>query len=466
MPAVGFRRRDRGVTRPSPGGHTVAVTHPDADHGEATLWPAPAALRPVDAVVAIPGSKSMTNRALLLAALADAPSVVSGALRARDTALMVAALSRLGIRMVADDDRVRVTPAPMIGGVDLDVGLAGTVMRFVPPVAALARGEVHFDGDPQARRRPVGPLLTALRQLGVGIDGGASGTLPFTVHGTGAVPGGPVRIDASASSQFVSALLLAGARYERGVRVTHVGGAVPSLPHIAMTVAMLRAAQVSVVEPAPGRWEVEPGPITARDVPVEPDLSNAAPFLAAALLTGGTVRIPGWPRATTQAGDALREILPRMGAEVRLDGTGLTVRGTGRILGAELDLHHVSELSPVLAAVAAAADGPSRLRGLAHIRGHETDRLAALARELGAMGARVQEEEDGLRVDPAPLRPVVFDSYHDHRMAQAGAVLGLIVPGMLVRDIATTGKTLPDFPRMWRAMLAAGGDHPGDPERE
>ncbi|MBI1757821.1 MAG: 3-phosphoshikimate 1-carboxyvinyltransferase [Actinobacteria bacterium] len=419
------------------------------------LWPAPSASGPIDAVVPLPGSKSVTNRALLLAALADGPSTVRRPLRARDTELMAGALAALGAGLVDRAGDWLVTPGPLTGGVDLDVGLAGTVMRFVPPVAALATGPVRFDGDPQARRRPLGPLLAGLRQLGVRVEDGGRDTLPFTVlgTGTGTVPGGPVEIDASASSQFVSALLLAGASYQRGVRLTHAGPPVPSLPHIAMTVAMLRAAGVTVEEPAPGRWRVAPGPIHARDVDVEPDLSNAAPFLAAALVTGGAVRVPGWPRSTTQAGDALRDILVRMGAEVRLDDAGLTVRGTGQVLGADLDLRDVSELSPVLAAVTALASGPSRLRGLAHVRGHETDRLAALARELSALGTEVRETTDGLEIVPKPLHGGVFGSYHDHRMAQAGTLLGLVVPGVQVENISTTRKTLPDFVGMWHSML-------------
>jgi 3-phosphoshikimate 1-carboxyvinyltransferase len=415
------------------------------------LWDAPVARTPVAATVAVPGSKSMTNRALLLGAVADGPAVIRRPLRARDTLLMAGALTALGVRIEGDGDWL-VTPGPLTGPAEVDTGLAGTVLRFVPPLAGLASGPVRFDGDAYARTRPVGPLLAGLRELGVGIEGAA---LPFTVYGTGGVQGGAVEIDASASSQFVSALLLVAARFDKGIEVRHVGPPVPSQPHIAMTVAMLAAAGVTV-ESDVDSWAVAPGPVRARAVTVEPDLSNAAPFLAAALVTGGTVTVPGWPQRTTQAGDALRDLLTAFGGAVTLTAAGLTVRGTGVITPVDADLHAVGELTPVLAALAALATGPSTLRGIAHLRGHETDRLAALATELGRLGARVTQTADGLAIEPRPLSGAVFDSYADHRMAQAGALLGLVTPGVRVADIGCTSKTLPDFPGMWAAMLAGG----------
>ncbi|RIQ23756.1 3-phosphoshikimate 1-carboxyvinyltransferase [Jiangella rhizosphaerae] len=422
----------------------------------APLWPAPTAVAPVDATVELPGSKSLTNRALVLAALADGPSTVRHPLLARDTRLMIDALRALGTALEPVDDGVRVTPAPVRGGVAVHTGLAGTVMRFVPPFAALADGAVRFDGDPQARLRPMGTVLDALRALGVTVDDGGRGVLPFTVAGTGTVPGGHVTIDASASSQFVSGLLLSAPRYEKGVTLHHDGEPVPSQPHIDMTVAMLRERGVEVDDAAANTWRVEPGAVRAVDTVVEPDLSNAAPFLAAAVLTGGTVRVPRWPASTTQPGAQLRDLLARMGADVSLDDGVLTVRGTGTVLGLDADLHDVGELTPVLAALAAVASTPSHLRGIAHLRGHETDRLAALAAELNGLGGDVTETDDGLDIRPVPLRAGVFRSYADHRMAQAGAVVGLVVPGVRVEDIATTSKTLADFPGMWAALL--GGE--------
>lgn len=430
----------------------------DADRPTtAPLWPAPVAAEPVRASVRLPGSKSVTNRALLLAALADAPGTVRRALRSRDADLMAAALRSLGAEMTpsaesADSVDWAVTPHPVRGGASVDVGLAGTVMRFVPPVAALADGPVFFDGDPHARKRPMGPILGALRALGASVDNDA---LPFTIRGP--IPGGEVELDASVSSQMISGLLLAGARFEKGVTVRHSGPPVPSMPHIEMTVQMLRQAGVEVDDSETDVWRVRPGVIRARDVTVEPDLSNAAPFLAAALVTGGSVVVPGWPAETTQGGDALRGLLAEMGARVERVPEGLRVSGAGGVRGIDADLHDVSELTPTIAALAALADGPSRIRGVAHIRGHETDRIAALAREINRLGGDARETDDGLEIHPRPLSGGVFHSYADHRMATAGAVIGLAVPGIRVEDIATTGKTLPEFPRMWAAMLGSEG---------
>ncbi len=421
------------------------------------LWPAPRPLDPVDRVVSLPGSKSLTNRALVLAAIADGPSVVRRPLRSRDTLLMAAALTSLGTR-VEDTDGPgagdwAVTPQAWDRDAEVDCGLAGTVMRFVPPVAGLAHGTVGFDGDPHMRLRPVGQMLSALAALGVHVDDDGRGALPFAVRGSGTVPGGTVTIDASASSQFVSALLLAGARYEHGVDVRHVGKPVPSLPHIEMTVQMLRQHGVEVDDHDANRWAVAPGPVAAVDHAIEPDLSNAAPFLALGAATGGRVTVTDWPATTTQPGDELREILTLMGCEVsRVDGN-LTVQGPARLSGVDLDLHDVGELTPAIAALCALADSPSHLRGVAHIRGHETDRITALATELARLGADVTEREDGLSIRPSSLHGGTFHTYADHRMAHAGVILGLAVDGVLVEDIATTSKTFPDFATAWSTAV-------------
>ena len=427
-------------------------------------WAAPTAHRPLDATVVLPGSKSLTNRYLVLAALATDLSRLRAPLRSRDTLLMAEALRRLGVGI--DDvephadagpgavpDWLVTPPETLRGGGRIECGLAGTVMRFLPAVATLADGPVLLDGDPQARVRPMSPVIDALRVLGADIDD-SSGHLPITVHGQGRMRGGAVTMDASASSQFISSLLLAGARFDEGVTVRHDGKPVPSEPHILMTVETLRDAGAIVDDSEPNTWRVEPSEINALDVSVEPDLSNAGPFVAAALVAGGTVRVPGWPQHTTQAGDMLREILDAMGADVRLDRYGLTVSGGDELVGVDVDLHDAAELTPTVAALAALASTPSWIRGVAHIRGHETDRLAALTAELGALGGRVTETEDGLRIAPAVLRGGRFRTYHDHRMATAGAIVGLRVPGVFVEDIGTTSKTLPDFVGLWDAMLA------------
>lgn len=403
----------------------------------------------MDATVELPGSKSMTNRALILAALSETPSMVRRPLRSRDTDLMAAGLRSLGTGVAESGADWEVAPARPHGSAHVDVGNAGTVMRFLPPLAALAEGEVAFDGDPRARERPLGPLLEALRALGADIDDGGRGALPLLIRGTGRLPGGAVDLDASGSSQFVSALLLSGARFEQGVEIRHEGPPVPSRPHLDMTVEMLRAAGVSVDTSEPDVWRVAPGAIKTGEITVEPDLSNAAPFLAAALVAGGRVTVPGWPEHTTQPGDTLRDLFSRMGGDVAVGPDGLTLHGTGEIRGITADLREVGELTPTIAAVAALASTPSRLTGIAHLRRHETDRIAALVREINALGGDAEELPDGLSVRPRPLHAGVFHSYDDHRMATSGAVIGLAVDGVEVENIATTAKTLPGFPELW-----------------
>ncbi|MFB7190465.1 3-phosphoshikimate 1-carboxyvinyltransferase [Streptomyces sp. NPDC056230] len=437
------------------------------------LWPAPHATGAVDATVTVPGSKSVTNRALVLASLAAEPGWLRRPLRSRDTLLMAEALRAMGVGIeetvsssssVADapdaaGEAWRVIPAGLHGPTTIDVGNAGTVMRFLPPVAALADGPIHFDGDPRSYERPLNGVIDALRVLGARIDDDGRGALPLTVHGSGALDGGAVEIDASSSSQFVSALLLSAPRYNQGVEVRHTGARLPSMPHIRMTVDMLRAVGAQVDEPEtggePNVWRVSPSALLGRDLTVEPDLSNAQPFLAAALVTGGRVTIPDWPEHTTQPGDALREIFTAMGGSCELTEHGLTFTGSGRIHGIDVDLGEVGELTPGIAAVAALADGPSTLSGVAHLRLHETDRLAALTKEINELGGDVTETADGLHIRPRPLHGGTFHTYDDHRMATAGSIIGLAVPGVEIENVATTAKTLPDFPQMWTGMLGA-----------
>jgi 3-phosphoshikimate 1-carboxyvinyltransferase len=406
--------------------------------------------------VNVPGSKSMTNRALVLAALAEAAGFIRRPLRSRDTQLMAAGLRALGVGIEERDQDWRVIPAMLHGPATVDVGNAGTVMRFLPPIATLAHGSVRFDGDPRARERPLRPLLAALTRLGARIEDEDRGALPLTIHGNGGLTGGDVEVDASGSSQFVSALLLSGSRFNIGLSLRHVGPALPSLPHVAMTVAMLRGAGAQVDDSEENAWRVAPGALHGRDLVVEPDLSNAAPFLAAALVTGGEVRIPDWPASTTQPGDALRDLFTAMGGACALGPDGLVLTGSGQVHGIDVDLHEVGELTPVLAAVAAVADSPSRLRGIGHLRSHETDRLAALAKEINGLGGQVSDVADGLVIAPRPLHGGVFATYEDHRLATAAAVLGLVVPGVEVENVGTTAKTLPNFTEMWTAMLGAG----------
>ncbi|MEE6178860.1 3-phosphoshikimate 1-carboxyvinyltransferase [Mycobacterium sp. 050134] len=423
-------------------------------------WAAPRATAPVHATVTVPGSKSQTNRTLVLAALAAAgggTSTISGALRSRDTDLMIAALRALGLRVDGTGPELtvggRIEPGP---GARVDCGLAGTVLRFVPPLAALADAVVEFDGDEQARARPIAPLLDALRGLGVRIDGDG---LPFRVHGGGSVAGGTVAIDASASSQFVSGLLLCAPSFTEGLTVQHTGAELPSAPHIAMTVAMLRQAGVDVDDSAPNRWRVRAGSVAARHWDVEPDLTNAVPFLAAAVVTGGTVRITGWPTASVQPADHILDVLGKLNAIVAQGDSYLEVTGSAGYDGFDVDLRAVGELTPSVAALAALASpgSVSRLSGIAHLRGHETDRLAALRTEINRLGGDCAETPDGLVITATPLRPGTWRAYADHRMAMAGAIVGLRVAGVQVDDIGATSKTLPEFPRLWADMLGDPG---------
>ena len=427
------------------------------------LWRAPfRGNNPITAAITIPGSKSATNRALILAALANTPSTLRKPLHSRDSALMIAGLKAIGcgITQESNGDLI-ITPGKFFGPASVDVGNAGTVMRFLPPVAALANGLVHFDGDARSHERPVGPVISALEELGVTIEHGNRYSLPLTINGSGQITGGALEIDASASSQFISALLLIGPATQTGITIKDVGISLPSLPHIEMTIEMLKkfGAQVEskIIEDGRREWRVEPGDLAGQDLIIEPDLSNAAPFMAAAMISGGEVVIADWPKSTAQPGDQLRKIFTEMGAKIEFVGSGLKISGTGKIHGIDIDLHDVGELTPSIAAVAALADSPSSLRGIGHLRLHETDRLAALATELNALGGDVDEEESALHISPAPLHSGIFHTYDDHRLATAGAMIGLAIDGIQVENIATTQKTLPDFPGTWHAMLDSNG---------
>lgn len=422
------------------------------------FWCAPQPAGPLSWTQEVPGSKSMTNRALILAALADSPSIIYNPLVSRDTDLMKEALKAMSVGISEWGPHLRVSPGTLHGAT-VDCGLAGTIMRFLPPVAALADGPVVIDGDPYARKRPMSTMTMALRELGVDIEGDS---LPLSITPHGIPEGAEVTIDASASSQFVSGLLLAGARYRNGISVRHEGGTVPSQPHILMTVSMLREAGVHVLA-GEDNWVVRPGKIEGREWYIEPDLSNATPFLAAAAVAGGSVSILNWPEETTQPGDAFRDILEHMGAQVEyvpqaprqdpyLQVTG-PQEGLACLRGIDLDMGDIGELTPTVAALCALASTPSTLTGIAHLRGHETDRLAALATEINGLGGNVTELDDGLRITPAPLHGGKWHSYADHRMATAGAIIGLAVDGVEVEDIDTTSKTLPGFAKMWEAMI-------------
>ena len=424
------------------------------------LWPAPfRGDKKVSARVVIPGSKSVTNRALILAAQAKSPSLLKRPLISRDTELMVAGLRAMGISIKETDWAWEITPAPLRGPAKVDVGNAGTVMRFLPPLSALAQGDISFDGDPRSYERPLGPVIAALEDLGIEIEHGGRYSLPMVVKSKGEIPGGALTIDASASSQFLSALLLIAPSTRDGIVATHKGGPLPSMPHIDMTVQMLRdfGAEVTVDKSA-NSWSVSAGALHGQDLVIEPDLSNAAPFLSIAMVCGGSITIADWPEVTTQPGDQLREILTAMGATISRGKDGLTITGGESIHGIDIDLHDVGELTPAIAALAALADSPSHLRGIGHLRLHETDRLAALTREINSLGGNVVEDETSLHITPhgamgKGLHGGTFHTYEDHRLATAGAVIGLVIPGVEIENVATTRKTLPDFPGLWQSLV-------------
>ena len=428
-----------------------------------TNWSAPfrsgitSASQPLKAKISIPGSKSATNRALILAAISKTPSRLRKPLSSRDADLMVKGLRSLGCKIneikTTEGFDYEITPQKLSGPCQIDVGNAGTVMRFLPPIASLATGLVHFDGDARSHERPLEPVIKALEQLGISIEHGSKYRLPLTINGSGQINGGEIQIDASASSQFISALLLLGPATKNGLTVKHTGKSLPSMPHIEMTIQMLRKFG-AIVEVDQNSWTIRSGELHGQDLTIEPDLSNAAPFMAAAMVCGGSVEILDWPKSTSQPGDQLRDIFAKMGARIEQNGEGLKIFGSGEINGIDIDLHDVGELTPTIAAVAALASSPSTLRGIGHLRLHETDRLAALANEINNLGGDVTEGPGELLIKPTNLvASQIFKSYEDHRMATAGAIIGLAVKDLIVENIETTKKTLPNFPGMWQEML-------------
>jgi 3-phosphoshikimate 1-carboxyvinyltransferase len=418
-------------------------------------WQAPMAHGAINAAIQIPGSKSLTNRALILASIADGTSLLTRPLRSRDTLLMAAGLRSIGVSVEDIGDDWQITRGELHGPAQVDVGNAGTVMRFLPPIAALAKGAIRFDGDPRSHERPIGPVIEGLRAIGAEIVDDGRGAMPITVVGTGSLRGGEVSIDASASSQFVSALLLVAPATQDGITVRHIGASLPSMPHIEMSVQMLRTFGARVDDSQPNEWRVESGPLSPQNLMIEPDLSNAAPFMAAAIITGGSATIKDWPSSTTQPGDQLRNLLATMGAKVEFVADGLRVIAGDNLLGIDVDLHDVGELTPMIAALCAFATTDSHLRGIGHLRLHETDRLAALATEINRLGGEVIERPDSLEIHPKQLHGGIFHTYDDHRLATAGALIALVVPDVKVENIETTKKTLPDFVGLWSKMIQA-----------
>lgn len=404
---------------------------------------------PIDAIVTLPGSKSLTNRALVCAALAEGTSTLTNALHADDTEAMVEGLAALGVGVDASwgTREVRVTGtsgrpggAPAI----VDARLSGTTSRFLLPVAGLGEGHRRVDAANRMRERPMGEVIGALRALGAEVhDVGAPGHLPVEVVG-GTLAGGEVAVRGDTSSQFLSGLLLAGPCMRTGLVARLVGDLV-SQPYVEMTVAVMAAFGVAVQRPDDRTWVVEPQTYRATDLTIEPDASAASYVFAATAIVGGRASVVGLGSRSLQGDLAFVDVLASMGASIQQAEGATTVRSDGRLRGVDVDLRAISDTAPTFAVAAAFADGPSRATGIGFIRAKESDRIGAVVAELRRLGVGAQEEPDGFTVDPRPLRPATVDTYDDHRMAMAFAVAGLAADGVQIADPACVAKTFPGY---------------------
>ncbi len=403
--------------------------------------------RPPDATIRVPGSKSVTNRALIIAALADGHSRILNPLFSDDSYWLMDALVRLGIDVRADGERGEVYVSGQSGvirtsGTDLFVGNAGTVARFLPPVLALGRGPYSVDGVPRMRERPVADLVDAMRQLGAAVDyAGKHGRFPLTIRG-GGIPGGEARVSASKSSQFISGLLMAAPYAEAPVTLLAEGR--KEWPYVGITVALMRAFGVEVDE-AHGRFAVDPAFYTARDYEVEPDASGASYFMAAAAVTGGRVRILGLGSSSPQGDLRFAEVLRDMGCRVEIAPDSVEVLGPDRLQGVEVDMNAFSDTMITLAAISPFATGPTTIENVGHTRLQETDRLSAVATELNRLGMKTQTTSSSIRIIPNTIKPGVVRTYGDHRMAMAFAITGLVASGIRIGDPGCVTKTFPGY---------------------
>lgn len=420
---------------------------------------------PLDATVAVPGSKSITNRALVCAALADGESVLHQALDADDVAAMRDGLAALGIQVEEagpPDEIGNVTLAvrgcagrPTADVAVVDARHSGTTSRFLMPVAALTTGVVRVDGSLGLRARPMGPAIDALRQLGVTVtDAGSPGHLPVDIS-DGPVAGGEREVPGSASSQFLSGLLMAGPAMRTGL-VVRVAGPLVSRPYVDMTVAVMERFGVTVERPDRDTFAIEPQTYRATELAIEPDASAASYAFAAAAIVGGRVTVEGLGTSTLQGDLRFVDVLESMGASVERHPDRTTVAVEGTLRGIHVDMRHISDTAQTLAVVAAFAEGPTRVTGIGFIRGKETDRIAAVVTELRRLGIDAEEELDGFLVRPGPLRPAVVETYDDHRMAMAFALAGLRAPGIRIADPGCVAKTFPGFWAFLERLRAAG----------
>ncbi len=406
--------------------------------------------RPVDATVRVPGSKSLTNRALLVAALADGDSTIKNPLLSDDSYWLLEALVRLGFAVEADRAGGVATIQGRAGTipereVDLFVGNAGTVARFLPPALSLGTGPYRVDGVSRMRERPVGDLVEAMRKLGAGVGyGGEEGRFPLILDG-GGLQGGDAKVKGSKSSQFLSGLLMA-APYAAGEVVLEVEGGLVSKPYVGITLEVMSEFGVEVeVREDYGRFAVSPGLYKARDYAIEPDASGASYFMAAAAVTGGRVEIPGLGAGSMQGDMKFAEVLAEMGCDTQTRAESIAVRGPERLRGVEVDMNAFSDTMITLAAIAPFAAGPTIINNVEHTRHQETDRISAVVTELRRLGVRAEEWRDGLRIEPGPAHPALVRTYGDHRIAMAFAVTGLVTPGIRIQDPGCVTKTFPDY---------------------
>jgi 3-phosphoshikimate 1-carboxyvinyltransferase len=404
--------------------------------------------RPPDATIRVPGSKSVTNRALIIAALADGNSRIVNPLFSDDSFWLMDALVRLGIDVHADGERGEVYVRGQSGeiyasGVDLFVGNAGTVARFLPPFLALGRGPFTVDGVPRMRERPVADLVDGMRQLGAEVEyAGEDGRFPLMIKG-GGIPGGKARVSASKSSQFISGLLMAAPYAQAPVTLHPVGR--KEWPYVGITVALMRAFGVEVDEAANGRFTVAPALYSSREYEVEPDASGASYFMAAAAVTGGRVRIPGLGASSPQGDLRFAGVLRDMGCRVEIASDFVEVQGPDHLRGVEVDMNAFSDTMITLSAIAPFAEGPTTIKNVGHTRLQESDRLSAVATELTRLGVKTQTTSSFIRIIPNKIRPGVVRTYGDHRMAMAFAITGLVASGIRIRDPGCVTKTFPGY---------------------
>ncbi len=418
----------------------------------------PALNRPVDATVEIPGSKSLTNRALLVAALAQGDSILENALFSEDSEYCAKCLEQLSIPITLNPNLAQIQVAGRGGDIpakqaDLFVGLSGTTARFISALVALGNGEYRLDGVPRMRERPMGDMLTVLQTGGATVNfEGNSGFMPYTLYSQG-FTGGNFRFKANQTSQQLSALLMI-APYAQQDTLIEVEGTFVSQSYVKMTCRLMADFGAEVIQIGDNQFQIKAGQrYQARHYTVEPDASNASYFFAAAAVTGGRVRVKHLTKQSCQGDILWLNVLEQMGCQINDSDDYTEVTGPKQLQGIDIDMNDISDLVQTLAAIAPFASSPITIRNVEHIRYKETDRIKAVVTELRRLGVKVEESADSLRIEPSPITPTAIETYHDHRMAMAFAVTGLKVPGIVIKDPGCTAKTFPDYFTRFFQML-------------